>query len=111
MAVRPVRIYGDPVLRQKAAEIGSVDDSVRRLVEDMFETMKAYNGVGLAANQVGVAQRVLVVSVPLDDQAHAEYTMINPVVETRSGSDTARGGLPLDARHLRRRHRARSRSR
>ena len=66
MPLRPVRIYGDPVLRQKAREIREFDDSLRALVTDLFETMQAYQGVGLAANQVGVAQRVFVVDVPLE---------------------------------------------
>ncbi len=92
MAVRPVRIYGDPVLRQKAAEITSVDDSVRQLVSDMRETMKAYNGVGLAANQVGVAQRVLVVDVPLDEEHRASYAVVNPEVDARAGSQVGEEG-------------------
>ncbi len=92
MAVRPVRIYGDPVLRQKSAEVAAVDDSVRQLVADMRETMKAYNGVGLAANQVGVAQRVLVVDVPVDDERRAAFAMVNPVIETRSGTEVGEEG-------------------
>jgi peptide deformylase len=58
MTHRPVRIYGDPVLRQRSAEVTAFDEELRRLVEDMRETMHLYRGVGLAANQVGVAQRV-----------------------------------------------------
>lgn len=92
MAVRPVRIYGDPVLRQKAADVAAVDDSVRQLVADMRDTMKAYNGVGLAANQVGVAQRVMVVDVPMDDERRAVFAMINPVIESRSGSEAGEEG-------------------
>ena len=57
MPMRPIRVYGDPVLRTKAREITDFDDSLRQLVADMKETMIAYNGVGLAANQVGVARR------------------------------------------------------
>ena len=64
MAIRPVRIYGDPVLRTKAVPVTAFDDSLRELVADMHETMKAYKGVGLAANQVGVTQRVFVIDVP-----------------------------------------------
>jgi peptide deformylase len=90
--IRAVRLYGDPVLRTKAAPVTEFDDSLRTLVEDMRETMQAYNGVGLAANQVGVLQRVLVVGVPLDDDRRAEYTMVNPVVVKRSGSETGEEG-------------------
>lgn len=87
MAVRPVRLYGDPVLRQKAREVTAVDDTVRALVADMRETMHAYHGVGLAGNQVGVLQRVLVVDVPLDDETHDRHALINPVLDQRDGTE------------------------
>jgi peptide deformylase len=92
VSIRPVRIFGDPVLRTKALDVSGPDDTLRRLVEDMFETMKSYNGVGLAANQVGVLQRVLVVDVPLDEGEHARFAMINPVIERRSGSENGEEG-------------------
>jgi peptide deformylase len=85
MPLRPVRIYGDPVLRQKAREIREYDDSLRALVTDLFDTMHAYVGVGLAANQVGVAQRVFVVDVPLEDGAHDRFAVVNPVISERKG--------------------------
>ena len=64
MSVRPVRIYGDPVLRTKTRAVRDFDDTLRALIADLYETMAAYSGVGLAANQVGVGQRVFVVDVP-----------------------------------------------
>ena len=85
MALRPVRIYGDPVLREKSREVRAFDESLRALVADLFETMQAYQGVGLAANQVGVAQRVFVVNVPLEDGAHDRFAVVNPVLDQRSG--------------------------
>ena len=85
MPLRPVRIYGDPVLRQKAREIREFDDSLRALVTDLFETMHAYLGVGLAANQVGVAQRVFVVDLPLEDGSHDRFAVVNPVISERKG--------------------------
>jgi len=94
MAVRPVRMYGDPVLRQRAVEIRDFDESLRTLIADLRETMKAYRGVGLAANQIGVAQRVLVVDVPAEEEGapgHA-YAMINPVILERSGSELGEEG-------------------
>jgi peptide deformylase len=90
--VRPVRIYGDPVLREKALPVAAVDDALRALIADMRETMKAYNGVGLAANQVGVLQRVLVVDVPLDDDRRAAVALVNPEIVSRSGSETGEEG-------------------
>jgi peptide deformylase len=92
VAVRPVRIYGDPVLRERAREVTGFDDSLRTLVADMFDTMHAYNGVGLAANQVGVAQRVLVVDVPVDEERHERHTLVNPVLSELSGSETGEEG-------------------
>jgi peptide deformylase len=92
MAIRSVRLYGDPVLRRKAAEIIEFDDTLRALVEEMRETMVAYNGVGLAANQVGVLQRVLVVDVPMDDNQRARYTLVNPVILSRNGSESGEEG-------------------
>ena len=92
MAVRPVRIYGDPVLRVKAAEVTAFDDSLRSLVADLFDTMRAYRGVGLAAPQVGVAQRVFVVDVPLDEEHRARFAVINPVLDQKTGKETAEEG-------------------
>ena len=92
MSVRPVRIYGDPVLREKAREVAAVDDTVRALIADLRETMHAYNGVGLAANQVGVAQRVAVVDVPLEEGKRAAWALVNPVIVSRSGSQSAEEG-------------------
>jgi peptide deformylase len=92
MALRPVRIYGDPVLRQKALPVTDLDDTVRELITDMRETMHAYHGVGLAGNQVGVLQRVLVVEVPLADEHRAQYALINPVLDQRAGSEGGEEG-------------------
>ena len=58
MSVLPIRIFGDPVLREKAAEVTTFDDALRRLADDMLETMRAAAGAGLAANQVGVLKRL-----------------------------------------------------
>ena len=92
MAIRPVRLYGDPVLRQKALPVAEVDDTVRELVADLRETMRAYHGVGLAANQVGVLQRVLVVDVPLDEATRVSHALVNPVMDRRAGAETAEEG-------------------
>ena len=92
MTVRPVRIYGDPVLRQRAAEVVEFDEALRALVADLRETMEVYNGVGLAANQIGVLKRALVVNVPLDDQERARYTLVNPIIVRRSGSESGEEG-------------------
>jgi peptide deformylase len=90
--VRPVRIYGDPILRQRAKGVAEFDETLSRLVADMRETMEAYNGVGLAANQIGVLQRVLVVDVPLEDAPRARLTLVNPVISSRSGTQPSEEG-------------------
>jgi peptide deformylase len=87
MSLRPLHLLGSPVLRQRSAEINAVDDEVRRLVEDMFETMDAAKGVGLAANQIGVARRVAVVDAE-DDR----FVMIDPVIVETEGRATAEEG-------------------
>ena len=94
MPLRPVRIYGDPVLRQRAREVVEFDESLRALAADMRETMNSYRGVGLAGNQLGVLQRILVVNVPLDEEGatSAAHTLINPEILERSGSQTAEEG-------------------
>lgn len=60
MAVFPIRLFGDPVLRERAREVEVVDDSVKKLIRDMTQTMVAALGVGLAAPQIGVRRRVIV---------------------------------------------------
>ncbi len=88
MAVLGIRIMGDPVLRQKAESLGQVDDEIRRLIKDMFETMYEADGVGLAAPQVGVSQRVIVVDP--HEQDVKPFGLVNPVI-VESADDTERG--------------------
>lgn len=79
MAVLPIRTFGDPVLRQKAREVERVTEMHERLIADMFETMREARGVGLAAPQVGVLERIFVWEV--DDQ---HGVVINPRIVHRS---------------------------
>jgi peptide deformylase len=78
MAVRPIRITGDPTLHSPAAAVAEIDESVRELVRDMEETMAAAPGVGLAAPQVGVPLRVFVWSWTDDEGVAHRGTAINP---------------------------------
>ena len=87
MAILPIHRLGSAVLREPAVPIATVDDEVRALVSDMFETMDAALGIGLAANQVGVARRVAVI-----DAEEERFAMINPVIVESSGSDRAEEG-------------------
>jgi peptide deformylase len=81
VSLRPLHLLGSPVLRQRAEPVARVDDDVRRLVEDLFDTMYASKGVGLAANQVGLALRVAVVDVGTD--APEPLVLVNPVIVER----------------------------
>jgi len=92
VSVRPVRIFGDPVLRERARDVRDFDDTLRALVADLYETMAAYSGVGLAANQVGVAQRVFVVDVPHEDGTRDRFAVVNPVLDQKRGKDMAEEG-------------------
>ena len=92
MSVRPVRIYGDPALRTRTREVREFDDTLRALVADLFDTMAAYNGVGLAANQVGVGQRVFVVDVPHEDGTHDRFAVVNPVLDQKRGKESGEEG-------------------
>ena len=89
MAVLPIQLAGDPVLRKKAKKVNKIDDSIQKLIDDMIETMRDAPGVGLAANQVGKALRVIVMEIPeLDDRENPRkdlYVLINPQIVKRSG--------------------------
>ena len=87
MSLLPLYLLGEPILRQRSAEVGAVNDDVRRLIDDMFETMDAAKGVGLAANQVGIARRVAVI-----DAEGQRFAMVNPRIVSSQGSDTAEEG-------------------
>ena len=81
MSVLPIRFAPDPALRQKARRVRNMDDSIERLIEDMLETMRAVFGGGLAAPQVGVPLRVIVIELPEEET----IVLINPEIVKRSG--------------------------
>ena len=83
MAILPIRRAGDPVLREKARRVRTIDSSIQKLIEDMWETMYDAPGVGLAAPQVGIPLRVVVIDV--HDPAYAPIALVNPEIIKRSG--------------------------
>lgn len=87
MTLRKLHLLGSPVLRQRSPEATQVDAEMRTLIADMFETMDAAQGVGLAANQVGVAKRVAVVEAEGN-----RFAMVNPVIAASDGRATAEEG-------------------
>ncbi|GAB3654618.1 peptide deformylase [Glycomyces tarimensis] len=76
MSIQPVRLYGDPVLRTRAADVAEFDDALRRLIDDLHDTLDDQRGAGLAAPQIGVGLRVFVYDVE-GRRGH----MVNPVLE------------------------------
>jgi peptide deformylase len=89
MAVLKVRRYGDPLLRRRARPVDEVTPEIRRLVEDMTETMFDEVGIGLAAPQVGHSLRLLVVG---DEEGRGVQALVNPVITESGGTVTAEEG-------------------
>lgn len=88
MAIRNIREIGDPVLNKKCKEVREVTDRVRELIDDMFDTMYEADGVGLAAPQVGILKRIVVIDV----DGESPYLLINPVILTMDGEQTGNEG-------------------
>ena len=82
MAIRKIRQEGDEILKKKSREVEVIDDKIKELLNDMVETMHKYNGVGLAAVQVGVLKRVIVIDL-YDDKGPIK--LINPVIVKEKG--------------------------
>ncbi|MGH7462709.1 MAG: peptide deformylase [Longimicrobiales bacterium] len=88
MARLEVRILGDAILRERAEEVGELTPELHKLIEDMFETMYAEDGVGLAAPQVGVRQRIIVIDP--HEEGQSGFALINPVI-VESSKQVERG--------------------
>ena len=88
MAIRNVRKIGDPVLNKVCKEVREVNDRTRELIDDMFDTMYEADGVGLAAPQVGILKRIVVIDVTGEDQ----ILLINPVILSTDGEQTGYEG-------------------
>jgi peptide deformylase len=84
VSLRDIVIMGDPVLRQSAEEVDTFDEELQTLVSDMFETMYAADGIGLAAPQVGILRRVLVVDLRREDEPDAHVALVNPRITWQS---------------------------
>ena len=85
---REILVYPDPFLARVAVPVAVVDDRIRSLIRDMFETMYASEGIGLAAPQVGVGKRVVVLDVSPVDETIAPVAVVNPEIVSRNGSVT-----------------------
>jgi len=80
MALREILLMGDPILRTEAEPVDAFDDDLRGLVREMFETMYHADGIGLAAPQVGVSKRVLIIDLRREDEPDAKIALVNPTV-------------------------------
>ena len=85
MAIKKIFTYPDPVLRQKVETVTSFDDSLKQLANDLAETMYAAPGAGLAANQIGVCQRVAVLDVSDDKEEKKHLVLVNPEIIEKEG--------------------------
>jgi peptide deformylase len=92
MAILEIKVYPDPVLRQKAVPIMEIDEAIRTLAADMAETMYAAPGVGLAAPQVGVSKRMAVLDCSPKDGPRQLITAINPEIVSREGESVEEEG-------------------
>lgn len=85
MAVRPIVLYGDPVLREKAKPVEKIDRNIKNLVADMIATLKHANGLGLAAPQVGESVRIFIIDISALELTESVRVFINPEILETSG--------------------------
>lgn len=89
MAIRTIRQEEDEILRKKAREVDCIDEKIKTLIDDMVETMHKYDGLGLAAPQVGVLKRIVVIDL-YDDKG--VIVLINPVIKKQKGVQVVEEG-------------------
>ena len=89
MAIRNLRLEGDEILYKKSKEVDVIDDRTQELIDDMIETMHKYNGVGLAAVQVGVLKKIVVIDTYEDGE---QFILINPEIIKSKGTQTVEEG-------------------
>ncbi len=89
MAIREIRQAGDEILRKKSRVVEEIDDRIKELLDDMLETMHKYNGVGLAAPQVGILKRVIVIDLY---DGNEPLKLVNPVILKKKGKQEVEEG-------------------
>jgi peptide deformylase len=92
LAVLAIRKYGDDVLRRPAEPVGEIDDALQQLIDDMVDTMYAAPGVGLAANQVGVSKRLMVIDLSVGKRPDEVHVFIDPEIVEAEGEITEEEG-------------------
>ena len=90
--IYPIVKYGDPVLEKPAQPVTVFDDELRKLLDDMFESMYAAHGVGLAAPQIGISKRIAVIDVTFKEDPKAKLVLINPEIVKLEGKQSGQEG-------------------
>jgi len=90
--IYPIVKYGDAVLEKPSAPISKFDDALRKLADDMFESMYAAHGVGLAAPQIGISKRIAVIDVTFKEDPDAKIVLVNPEIIHVEGRITSNEG-------------------
>jgi peptide deformylase len=94
MAIRQIRLLGDPVLRERCREVDEVNQEIKQLIDDLIDTMYEADGIGLAAPQIGVSQRVFVYDIR--EEEHAPGVLVNPrIIETSGKVRESEGCLSI----------------
>ncbi len=90
--IYPIVLYGDPVLETPAETVTEFNSDLKKLVEDMFESMYAAHGVGLAAPQIGIAKRIAVIDTTFKEDPNAKLVLVNPEIIGREGRQNGQEG-------------------
>lgn len=90
--IYPIVLYGDPVLETTAEPVTEFNAELKKLVDDMFESMYAAHGVGLAAPQIGISKRLAVIDVTFKENPHEKLVLVNPEIIRREGRQTSQEG-------------------
>ncbi|HLX73471.1 MAG TPA: peptide deformylase [Terriglobales bacterium] len=94
--IYPIVKYGDPVLEKPAAPVEVFDGELRKLLDDMFESMYAAHGVGLAAPQIGISKRIAVIDVTFKEDPDAKLVLVNPqIIHTEGKQKGSEGCLSI----------------
>ena len=86
--IYPIVKYGDPVLEMPAQTVTEFDEELKKLADDMFESMYAAHGVGLAAPQIGISKRIAVIDVSFKEDPNAKLILINPEIVKKQGKQS-----------------------
>lgn len=89
MAIRSIRTEGDEILKKKSKKVEVIDEKIKELIKDMIETLHKYDGVGLAAVQVGILKQIVIIQEAEDAPI---YVLINPEIVSQSGTQTVDEG-------------------